>query len=77
VQPATYTDTDIHTMLTCAVCKTDTFRSDWLWDGWYGDRIPVRATFAVTVQTGLGAHPASCAIGPLSLSGVKAAGVWR
>jgi len=68
---------DIRTMLTYAVYKTNTIRSDSLWDGWSGDRIPVRATFAETVQTGPGVHPASCANGTRFFSAGKAAGVWR
>ena len=34
--------------------------SDWLRAEWYGDRIPVGARFFAPVQTGPGAHPASC-----------------
>jgi hypothetical protein len=34
--------------------------SDWLRTGLSGDRIPVEARFSALVQTGLGAHPASC-----------------
>ena len=37
--------------------------SDWLRAGWSGDRIPVGAKFSATVQTGPGAHPASCTMG--------------
>ena len=36
-----------------------------------GDRIPVGARFSVPVQTGPGAHPASCIVGTGSLPGVK------
>jgi hypothetical protein len=36
--------------------------------GLYGDRIPVGATFFAPVQTGPGAHPASCTMGTGSLS---------
>ena len=36
-----------------------------------GDRIPVRARFYVTVQTGPGAHPASYTMGTGSFPGVK------
>ena len=34
--------------------------SDWLRGGRSGDRIPVGARFSAPVQTGPGAHPASC-----------------
>ena len=34
--------------------------SDWLRAGRYRDRIPVKARFSAPVQTGSGAHPASC-----------------
>jgi hypothetical protein len=36
-----------------------------------GDRIPVEATFSVPIQTGPGAHTASCTLGTGSLPGVK------
>ena len=36
-----------------------------------GDRIPVGARFFATVQTGSGAHPASCTMGTESFLGVK------
>ena len=36
-----------------------------------GDRIPVEARFSAPVQTGPGAHPASCTMGTGSLPGVK------
>jgi hypothetical protein len=39
-----------------------------------GDQIPVEARFSAPVQTGPGAHPASCTMGTESLPGVKAAG---
>ena len=39
-----------------------------------GDRIPVEARFAAPVQTGPGAHPASCIMGTGSFPEVKAAG---
>ena len=45
--------------------------SDWLRDGGSGDRIPVEAKFSAPVQTGPGAHPASCTMGTRSFSGVK------
>ena len=45
--------------------------SDWLWAGLSGDRIPVGARFSAPVQTGPGAHPASCTMGTGSLPGVK------
>ena len=36
-----------------------------------GDRILVGARFSTPVQTGPGAHPASCTMGPVSFPGVK------
>jgi len=36
-----------------------------------GDRIPVAARFSAPIQTGPGAHPASCTIGTRSFPGVK------
>jgi hypothetical protein len=48
--------------------------SDWLRAGRNGDRIPVGARFFAHVQTGSGAHPASCTMGTGSLPGVKLPG---
>ena len=45
--------------------------SDWLRAGRSGDRIPVGARFSAPVQTGPGAHPASCTMGTGSFPGVK------
>ena len=45
--------------------------SDWLLARRSGDRIPVRAKFSSSVQTGPGDHPASCSIGTGSFLGVK------
>jgi hypothetical protein len=45
--------------------------SDWLRAGRSGDRIPVGAIFFAHVQTGPGAHPASCTMGTGSFPGVK------
>jgi hypothetical protein len=39
-----------------------------------GDRIPVGTRFSAPIQTGSGAHPASCTVGTGSFPGVKAAG---
>ena len=39
--------------------------------GLSGDRIPVGARFSAPVQTGPGAHPASCTMGTKSFPGVK------
>ena len=43
----------------------------WLWAELSGDRIPVGARFCTLVQTGPGAHPASCRMGTGSFPGVK------
>jgi hypothetical protein len=48
--------------------------SDWLRAGRSGDRIPVGARYFAHVQTGPGAHPASCTMGTGSFSGVKQPG---
>ena len=45
--------------------------------GQSGDRIPVGARFSAPVQTGLGAHPASCTMGNGSFPRVKLPGAWR
>jgi len=45
--------------------------SDWLRAGRSGDRIQVGARFSAPVQTGPGAHPASCTMGIGSFPGVK------
>jgi hypothetical protein len=47
--------------------------SDWLRTGQSGDRIPVGVRFSALVQTGPGAHPASCTLGTGSFPGVKGA----
>ena len=39
-----------------------------------GDRIPVGARFSAPIQTGPGAHPASCMMGTGSFPGVNAVG---
>ena len=45
--------------------------NDWLRAGRSVDRIPVEARFSAPVQTGPGAHPASCIMGTGSFPGVK------
>ena len=45
--------------------------SDWLRAGRSGDRIPVEARFSAPVQTGPGAHPASCTMRSGSFPGVN------
>jgi len=45
--------------------------SDWLRGGRSGYQIPVGAWFSAPVQTGPGAHPASCTMGTGSFEGVK------
>jgi hypothetical protein len=47
---------------------------DWLRAERSGDRIPVGARFFTNVQTGPGAHLASCTMGTESFSGVKRPG---
>jgi hypothetical protein len=49
--------------------------SDWLRAGRPGDRIPVGARFFAHIQTGPGAHPASCTMGTGSFPGVKRPGL--
>jgi len=44
---------------------------DWLRAGRSGERIPVVERFSAPVQTGPGAHPASCTMGTGSFPGVK------
>jgi hypothetical protein len=48
--------------------------SDWLRAGRSGDLIPVGARFFAHVQTGPGAHLASCTMGTGSFPGVKRPG---
>jgi len=43
----------------------------WNLSGRSGDRIPVGARFSAPIQTGSGAHPASCTMGTRSFAGVK------
>jgi hypothetical protein len=50
------------------------FTSTRLRAGRSGDRIPVGASFFASVQTGPGAHPASCTLGIGSFPGVKRPG---
>ena len=45
--------------------------SDWLRAGRSGDRLAVGSRFSAPVQTGPGAHPASCTTGTGSFPGVK------
>ena len=48
--------------------------SYWLRSWRAGDRIQVEAGFSAPVQTGRGAHPASCKVGTGSFTGVKRPG---
>ena len=48
--------------------------TDSLRDGRSGDRIPMKARFYASVQTGPGAHPASYTMGTGSFPGVKRPG---
>ena len=50
--------------------------SDSLRAGRSGDRIPVGARFSAPVQTGPGAHPASCTMDSGPIPEGKAAGAW-
>jgi hypothetical protein len=45
--------------------------SDWLRAGGSGNRNPVGAIFSAPVQTGPGAHPASCTMGTGSFQGIE------
>jgi hypothetical protein len=58
--------------LDSAVGYSDTLRA-----GRFRNRIPVEARFSAPVQTGPGAHPASCTTDTESVSGGIAAGAWR
>jgi hypothetical protein len=55
-------------------CKNTCITWKWLRAGRSGDRIPVGARFFAHVQTGPGAHPASCTMGTGSFPGVKRPG---
>jgi hypothetical protein len=55
-------------------CGGGPWYSDWLRAGRSGVRIPVGARFFSHVQTGPGAHPASCTMGTGSYLGVKRPG---
>jgi hypothetical protein len=46
----------------------------YIYSEWAGDRIPAGARFFAHVQTGPGAHPASCIMGTGSFPGVKRPG---
>ena len=62
----------VHTYTACLVIKCGMVSmSDWLRAGRPGDGIPVGARFSAPVQTGPGAHPASCKMGTGSFPGVK------
>jgi hypothetical protein len=52
-------------------CVCMSVYSDWLRAGRSGDGIPVGTKFSAPVQTGPGAHPASCTMGTGSFPGVK------
>jgi len=61
--PTGFYSTQKHVVL----CKVrgeilSTFDSDWLRAGRSGDRIPVGARLYAPIQTGPGAHPASCTV---------------
>jgi hypothetical protein len=60
--------TYIHTYLVVGLCSQ---YSDWLRAGRSRDWFLVGARFSAPVQTGPGAHPASCTMGTRSFAGVK------
>jgi hypothetical protein len=51
----------------CSLVSIDTS----VWDGGYGDWIPVGARFSAPIQTGPGPHSASCTMGTGSFPEVK------
>jgi hypothetical protein len=55
----------------CLVGRVAQSYSDWLRAGRSGDQIPMGVRFFAHVQTGPGAHPASCIMGTGSFPGVK------
>jgi hypothetical protein len=43
-------------------------KSDWLWAGWSGNRIPMEARFSTPFETDSGVHPVFCKTGTGCLS---------
>ena len=70
-QPPFYLESQLYITLTLSLFSR---YSDSLWAGRSGDRIPVGARFSAPVQTGRGAHPASCTMGTGSFQGVNRPG---
>ena len=64
--------------INCNVCGLGqhSWFSNLLQAGWSRDRIPVRLRFSASIQTGPGAHPASCSVGTGSFPGVKRLVLW-
>ena len=69
VQTAYRNTTDNLTVISCSGSSVGIATE--LRAGWSGDRIPVEARFFAPVQTGPGAHPASCTMGTGSFPAVK------
>jgi len=72
-------DQHLHIVKNVCVCLymvlvQHSWYSDSLRAGRSGARIPVGARFSAPVQTGFGAHPASCTMGTGSFQGVKQPG---
>jgi hypothetical protein len=59
-----------HQLIVCGPGRSVGYR-DWLGVGRSGDRIPLGARFSASVETGPGAHPASCTMGTRYFPGVE------